>query len=107
MALDESTFILRSDLATADVENIAADFEKIITDKKGKVVKKELWGLRDLAYKINKSKKGHYFHLGYDVSSEAIDELRRKAKLSEDVVRDLTLKVEEISDEPTKFSEEK
>jgi len=99
MALYESTIILRPDLTQADVEKVSEGFEAIVAEAKGKVVKKEFWGLRDLTYKIHKSKKGHYVHFGLDTPSEAIDELRRKFKISEDVLRDLTIKVDSISKE--------
>jgi len=99
MALYESTIILRSDLTQADVEKVSENFEKIISDAKGKTVKKEFWGLRDLTYKINKSKKGYYVHFGFDTPSESIEELKRKYKLSEDVVRELTIRVDSISKE--------
>ncbi len=99
MALYESTIILRPDLTQADVEKIAQGFETIITESKGSVIKSEFWGLRDLKYKINKSKKGHYVHFGFEAENDGIAELRRKYGLSEDVIRDLTIKVESISKE--------
>ena len=105
MAFYESTFILRQDLSTTDVERIAGEFSNTITEAGGKIVKKEFWGLRDLAFKIHKSKKGHYVHLGLDASAAAVKELDRKLGLSEDVVRTLILRVEEISKEPAKLND--
>jgi small subunit ribosomal protein S6 len=98
MSLYETTLILRPDLATSDVERIAGNFEEVINSG-GKTKKKEFWGLKDLAYKINKSKKGHYVHFGYEANAETVSELRRKMRISEDVIRDLTIKVESISAE--------
>lgn len=100
MALYETTIICRPDLATTDVEKVANAFEDIIKSG-GKTVKKEMWGLRDLAYKVKKSKKGHYVHFGYEANAETVSELRRKLKISEDVLRDLTIRVEKISKETT------
>ena len=100
MALYETTLILRSDLATTEVEKVTNGFEDVIKSG-GKTIKKEFWGLRDLAYKVNKSKKGHYVHFGYEATAETVTELRRKLGLSEDVIRDFTVKVEKISKETT------
>lgn len=98
MALYETTMILRPDLANSDVEKISGSFEDVVNSG-GKLLKKELWGLRDLSYKINKSKKGHYVHLGFEANSATVAELKRKLKISEDVIRDLTIRVEKISDD--------
>ena len=72
-----------------------------LADYKGKVVKKEYWGLMNLAYKVKKSKKGHYVLLGLDTAPDCINELNRQYKLSEDVIRNLTVRVENISAEPS------
>ena len=77
MALYETTIICRPDLASSDVEKVANTFEDVIKSG-GKTIKKEFWGLRDLAYKVNKSKKGHYVHFGYEANAETVSELRRK-----------------------------
>jgi small subunit ribosomal protein S6 len=100
MALYETTMIFRPELATTDVEKVAGNFEDVIKSG-GKTIKKEFWGLRDLSYKIHKSKKGHYVHFGYEANAETVSELRRKLGISEDVLRDLTVRVEKISKEPT------
>lgn len=97
MALYETTLILRPDLAQGDVEKATTSFEDIITSDGGKIIKKEFWGLRDLAYKIKKSKKGHYVHLGIEAKPATVTELRRKIGISEEVIRDLTINVEKIS----------
>jgi len=101
MPLYESTFIVRQDMSTQEVDKVIDSFSKIVNDNKGKIEKKEYWGLRNLAYKVNKNKKGHYVFLGIDAESDAINELQRQFKLSEDVIRNLTVKVEEISKEPS------
>ncbi|MDF2965732.1 MAG: ribosomal protein [Rickettsiaceae bacterium] len=101
MAFYESTFIIRQDVSSADVDKITEDFVKIITDHGGNLVKNEYWGLRTLAYEISKNKKGHYVMLGIEASAEAIRELERKMKLNENVIRFLTINVEEVSKEPS------
>jgi small subunit ribosomal protein S6 len=105
MAFYESTFILRQDIATTEVEKITEDFTTTITQLGGKIVKKEFWGLRDLAYKISKSKKGHYVHLALDANAACIKEFDRKLGLSEDVLRTLILRVEAISKEPARLND--
>ncbi len=101
MPLYESTFIIRQDISSQDADKIADGFAAIIKDDGGKIIKKEYWGLRTLAYKINKAKKGHYVMFGFEASSSAIQEMERKLGLSEDVVRNLTVKVDNISKEPS------
>jgi len=101
MPLYESTFIIRPDMSTGDVEKLTVRLTDIITSNGGKIVKNESWGLRSLAYRINKTRKGHYFLLGIDAPAAAIHELDRQAGLSEDVMRQLTIKVDEISQEPS------
>jgi small subunit ribosomal protein S6 len=96
MSLYEATFIVRQDLPQSSVEEIAQTFEKVLKEGKGKLIKKEYWGLRDLAYKINKSKKGHYLFLGIDADADTVNELKRRASVNQDVVRQLIIKTEEI-----------
>ncbi len=99
MPLYESTFIARQDIAQSDVEKISADLSSIIEEGKGKVVKTEYWGLRNLAYKINKNRKGHYGFLGIDAPVDAIKEMERKLRLNEDVIRTMTIRVDAIEDD--------
>ncbi len=93
MATYESTFIIRQDVAATEVGKISDDLAKVIEDNGGKLLKKENWGLRDLAYCIKKNKKGHYIMFVVDAPNRAIDELHRKMKLSEDVIRNLTVRI--------------
>jgi small subunit ribosomal protein S6 len=101
MPLYENTLIVRQDMSSQEVEKVMDSFCKVVDDNKGKVVKKEYWGLRNLAYKVNKNKKGHYVFLGVEAESDAVNEFQRQCKLSEDVIRNLTVKVEEISKDPS------
>ncbi|MCE3255048.1 MAG: rpsF [Rickettsiaceae bacterium] len=87
MALYEIVFIARQDLSAEDVDNLSEKFSKIISDNKGKVVSKEYWGLRNLAYKINKNPRGHYVLLNVDSEYPAIAEVKRVMGFNEDLVR--------------------
>ncbi|MFT5702899.1 MAG: small subunit ribosomal protein S6 [Rickettsiales bacterium] len=93
MSLYEVVFIARQDLSSEDVDILSDKFSTIITDLKGKIVSKEYWGLRDLAYKIKKNSRGHYILLNIDSEFEAIAELKRIIGFSEDVVRSIILQV--------------
>ena len=101
MAFYETVFIARQDISTVDVDKLTDTFSNIITDYKGEIIKTEYWGLRDLAYQILKNNKGHYVLLGIKAEPDGIKEMERKMKLNDNVVRFLTLKVEEISKEPS------
>lgn len=104
--LYESTFIVRQDASNQEVDKISDSFEKIITDRGGKIVRRENWGLRNLAYKINKYKKGHYVMLAAAITNDGLVELNRQYGLNESVVRNLTVKVDAISKEPSSLSKE-
>jgi small subunit ribosomal protein S6 len=99
MPLYESTFIVRQDLSSNDVDKLTETFSKIITDNGGNIVKTEYWGLRTLAYIIKKNRKGHYVMLGIDAPYEAVKEMERRIKLNEDILRNVTIKVDEIDKE--------
>lgn len=101
MSFYESTFITRQDLSPQDVDKITEYFTKVVNDHAGKVVKNEYWGLRSLAYKIKKNRRGHYVLLYLDAPADAVNELERQFKLHEDVMRSLTIRVDEISQEPS------
>jgi small subunit ribosomal protein S6 len=96
MTLYESVFIARQDISTQDVDKLSEKFSKVITDLKGKIIKKEYWGLRTLAYLLKKNRKGHYVMFGIDASPEAMAELQRQFSLNEDVIRNMTIKVANI-----------
>ncbi len=101
MPLYESTFIARQDLSPQDVTKLTELFSGIVTEQGGNVVKTEYWGLRNLAYKVKKNKKGHYVMFGIDAPFEAVKEMERNIKINEDVIRNLTVKVEEIDKDPS------
>ena len=101
MTLYELTFIIRQDISSADVDKIINEFTKIVTDNSGKVVKTEYWGIRPLAYEIANNKKGHYVFFGLEALPSVIQEVERKMKLSENIIRFLTIKVDQIAKEPS------
>ena len=95
MPLYEHVFLARQDLAQAQVDALAETATKIIEDNGGKVVKTETWGLRSLAYRIQKNRKAHYVMLEIDAPASLVAELERQTQINEDVVRYMTIKVDE------------
>ena len=94
MPLYEHVFLARQDLAQAQVDALAENATKIITDNGGKIAKTETWGLRSLAYRIAKNRKAHYVALDIDAPAAAIAELERQSNINEDIIRFLTLRVD-------------
>lgn len=97
----ETVLIARQELSQGQVDDLTKDLSKIITDNGGKVTKTENWGLRTLAYRINKSRKGHYVLIETDTPPAAIAEIERVMRLNEDVMRYMTIKLEELSKGPS------
>ena len=96
MPLYEHVFLARQDLAQAQVDALAETATKIIEDNGGKVAKTETWGLRSLAYRIAKNRKAHYVMLDFDAPAPAVAELERQTQINEDVIRYMTVRVEEL-----------
>ena len=94
MPLYEHVFLARQDLAQAQVDALAENATKIIEDNGGKVVKTETWGLRSLAYRIQKNRKAHYVMLEIDAPAPLVAELERQTQINEDVIRYLTIRVD-------------
>ena len=94
MPLYEHVFLARQDLAQAQVDALAENATKIITDNGGKVVKTETWGLRSIAYRIAKNRKAHYVMLDIDAPAAALAELERQTGINEDVIRFMTIRVD-------------
>ncbi|GAA0729655.1 30S ribosomal protein S6 [Sphingomonas japonica] len=101
MALYEHVFLARQDLAQAQVDTLAEAATKIIEEHDGKVVKTESWGLRSLAYKIAKNRKAHYVMLEIDAPAGVVAELERQTSINEDVIRYMTVRVDELENGPT------
>lgn len=101
MSYYETVFIARQDLTETQVVALTELFSKVITDNGGKIHKVENWGLRKLAYKINKASKGHYVLIESDAPSAAIIEMERLMRLNEEVVRSQTIREEELTNGPS------
>jgi len=99
MALYEHTFLARQDVSGQQAEALVEHFKKVLEENGGKVGRVENWGLRTAAYRINKNRKGHYAHLGVEAPAAALMEVERKLKIHDDVLRYLTVRVDEISTE--------
>ena len=101
MAFYESVYIARPDISTAQVEALTQRLTEIVESGGGRVTKNEYWGLKNLAYRIKKNRKGHYSLLNLDAPSEAVGEYERNMRLSEDVLRYLTVRVDELDENPS------
>jgi small subunit ribosomal protein S6 len=103
MALYEHVFISRQDLSNAQAEGLVEHFGQVLSDNGGKVVGTEYWGLKTMAYKINKNRKGHYAFMRSDAPSDAVQEMERLMRLHDDVMRVMTIKVEEHEEGPSAY----
>ena len=101
MALYESVIIGRQDLTPGQFDSLIEKFIAVIESFKGEIKKRENWGLRTLAYKINKNRKGHYILLNIDGPPEAILEYERLMRLDEDIIRFLTIKIKTVDEKPS------
>jgi small subunit ribosomal protein S6 len=94
MPLYEHVFIARQDLSNTQAEGLIEHFSTVLADNGGKVVENEYWGVKTMAYKINKNRKGHYAFLKSDAPAAAVQEMERLMRLHDDVMRVLTIKVD-------------
>ncbi|MBI1250330.1 MAG: 30S ribosomal protein S6 [Alphaproteobacteria bacterium] len=101
MAYYEHVIIARPDISPQQVDALVEDLTKTIQDQGGRVEKSEYWGLRNLAYRIRKNRKGHYALLNIDAPAAVMQELERRQLISEDVMRFLTIRVDELDPEPS------
>ena len=101
MPLYEHVMIARQDLSTAQAESLVEHFGTVLTDNGGTLVESEYWGVKTMAYKINKNRKGHYAFLKTDAPSSAVQEMERLMRLHDDVMRVLTIKVDDHADGPS------
>jgi small subunit ribosomal protein S6 len=101
MALYEHVFIARQDLSNTQAEGLVEHFGAILADNGGKLVESEYWGLKTMAYKINKNRKGHYAFLKSDAPAPAVQEMERLMRLHDDVMRVLTIKVSAHEEGPS------
>ncbi|MQA64384.1 MAG: 30S ribosomal protein S6 [Alphaproteobacteria bacterium] len=101
MPLYESVFIARQDISSSQAEALADTFAEIVASNGGTVSKKEYWGLRNLTYRIKKNRKGHYTLLNIDAPPGVVAELERNMRIHDDVLRYLTVKVDELEAGPS------
>jgi len=101
MPLYEHVFISRQDLSNTQAEGLVEHFGTVLSDNGGKVVESEYWGVKTMAYKINKNRKGHYAFLRSDAPATAVQEMERLMRLHDDVMRVLTIKVDEHKELPS------
>ena len=101
MPLYECVLIARNDVTQQQVEAVADTIATQIEGEGGAVKKREYWGLRSLAYRIKKNRKGHYMLLGLDAPPASVNEMERQLGLNEDVLRFMTVRVDEITEEPS------
>ncbi|MCO8146411.1 30S ribosomal protein S6 [Rhodovulum tesquicola] len=101
MPLYEHVFIARQDLSNTQAEGLIEHFGAILADNGGKIVEHEYWGVKTMAFKINKNRKGHYAFLRTDAPAPAVQEMERLMRLHDDVMRVLTVKVEAHEEGPS------
>ena len=97
----ESVFIARPDISTVQVDALTESLTSIVGENGGTVTKNEYWGLKNLAYRIKKNRKGHYTLLNIDAPAGAISELERNMRINEDVLRYMTIRVDELDENPS------
>ena len=105
MPLYESTFIARPDISSQQVDGLAEQFREILTEAGGEIAKTEYWGLRSLAYRIKKNRKGHYYFMNIDAPPEAISAMEHTMRINEDVIRYLTVRVDEHDPNPAPLTQ--
>ena len=107
MALYEHLLIARQDISAQQVDALATHLKTIVEGEGGKVEKQEYWGLRGLAYRIKKNRKGHYVLLNLNAPANAVQELERQLKINEDVLRFMTVKVDQFDTSSNKNKRER
>ena len=107
MSLYEHVFISRQDLSTSQAEGLIEHFSTILSENGWKVLSQEYWGLKTMAYKINKNRKGHYVLLKSDSPPEAVEEMERLMRLHEDIMRVMTIKVKIHEEGPSAVMQSK
>ncbi|MGA9952070.1 MAG: 30S ribosomal protein S6, partial [Bradyrhizobium sp.] len=101
MPLYEHVFLARQDASTQQVEELTTQMTGIVEQAGGKVTKTENWGVRSLTYRMSKNRKAHFVLLNIDAPSAAVAEIERQERISEDVIRYLSVRVEELEEGPS------
>ncbi len=97
----ESVIIARQEMSGAQVEALADSLAGIIEEHGGSVVKREHWGLKSLAYRIKKNRKGHYVMFDLDAPWPAVEEMERQMRLNEDILRYMTIRIDAVEEGPS------
>jgi len=101
VAFYECVFIVRPDISSQYVDDVTEQMSGIVSENGGQIVNSESWGIRSLAYRIKKNRKGHYILLNIDAPPQALEELKRNMVINEDIIRHLVIRVEQLSDKPS------
>lgn len=101
MALYEHTFLARQDISSQQAEALADQYKTVLEENGGSVSKTENWGLRTAAYRIQKNRKCHYIHMNVDAPASAMAEMERQMRINEDILRIMTIRVEEHEEGPS------
>jgi small subunit ribosomal protein S6 len=101
MPLYEHVFLARQDLSTQQVDDLTAQYKGIVEQLGGKVAKTEYWGVKSLSYRMSKNRKAHMTLLNLDAPPAAVTEIERQMRLSEDVIRFMTIRVDELEEGPS------
>jgi len=101
MALYEHIFLARQDVSAQQVEDLTNQLTEVLSANGGKVTKNEYWGLKSLSYRIKKNRKAHYSLLNIDAPSTAVAEMERQMRINEDILRFMTVRVDELEEGPS------
>ena len=101
MALYEHVFLARPDISGSQVEGLIDQYRAVIEGNGGRIGKIEYWGLKTLSYRIRKSRKAHYTLMNIDAPHAALTEMERQMRLNEDILRFMTIRVEEHEEGPS------
>lgn len=101
MALYEHIFLARQDVSAQQVEDLVNSLTEVLSSGGGKVTKNEYWGLKSLSYRIKKNRKAHYTLLNIDAPSAAVAEMERQMGINEDILRFMTVRVDELEEGPS------
>lgn len=101
MPLYEHVFLARQDISSQQMDSLVESFQTVITENGGSIEKSEYWGLKGLAYKIKKNRKAHFALINIDAPHDAVAEMERQMRISSDVIRFMTVRVDEHDPEPS------
>ena len=101
MPLYEHVLLARQDVTSQQVETMIDTYKGVIEQNGGRLEKIEMWGVKSLAYRIKKNRKAHFALLNIDAPPAAIAEMERQMQISEDVLRFMTVRVEDLDSEPS------